>query len=136
MRDDVTEEQLAAFARQVALAPPGVEPSTIPGWPVWVRYRRSLRGGMALFRHVDSLARVRALDVPVLLVKGTDSAHFLHRIVDGLAAELPRAEVAEWSGGHSAHLANPEAFLARLQAFAPSLREPPSSTSATSVAED
>jgi pimeloyl-ACP methyl ester carboxylesterase len=117
MRDDVTEEQLAAFVCQAGLCPPGKKPSELPQWPVWAQHRRSLRTGDACWVHADTTARLRAFDRPVLLLKGAGSAHFLHRIIDGLAATLPRAEVLELPGGHAPHIVATEPFLARLAVF-------------------
>ncbi len=117
MTRDVTEEQLATFVRQAGLCPPDRSPQELPAWPEWVRHRRSLRTGAAPWAHTDSAARLRAFDRPVLLFKGTGSAHFLHRIIDALGSTLPRAEVVELPGGHAPQIVAMEDFLARLAAF-------------------
>jgi pimeloyl-ACP methyl ester carboxylesterase len=117
MRDDVSEEQLGQFLRQVGLCPPGQRPQQLPQWPVAFQHRRSLRNGDAVFGHVDRAERLRAFSQPVLLWKGTGSSHFLHRIVDVLAETMSRAQVAELPGGHAPHLAAPDRFLERLAAF-------------------
>jgi pimeloyl-ACP methyl ester carboxylesterase len=114
---DVTETQLARFVRLAALAPPGTRPEDLPQWPVWVQHRRSLRNGAAVFAHRDDAARLRALDRPVLLVKGTGSSHALHRISDVLAGTLPHTDVLELPGGHAPQIVSMDAFLARLAAF-------------------
>lgn len=117
MRGDVTEDQLATFARQAGLVPPGTDPKTLPPWPSWVRHRRSMRNGDAIWLHHDTAERLRAFDKPVLLVKGTGSSHFLHRIIDGLGATLPRAQTIELPGGHAPQIAAQAAFLEKLAAF-------------------
>lgn len=117
MKDDVTEEQLARFVRNAALCPPDKRPETLPAWPLWVQHRRSLRNGPALFAHRDDPARLQAFDRPVLLVKGTGSSHFLHRIVDTLGEVLPRAEVVELPGGHAPQVVAMDRFLARIERF-------------------
>jgi pimeloyl-ACP methyl ester carboxylesterase len=121
MKNDVSEDALAAFVEQVALCPPGQSPRALPAWPVWARHRQSLRTGDAAFDHNDEVARLRAFSRPVLLVQGTGSWPVLHRVVDGLAATLPRAERIELPGGHAPQIVAMDAFLARLTAFTGSL---------------
>ena len=117
MVDDVSEAQLATFVRQAGLCPPGESPEQLPPWPLWVQHRRSLRTGDAVWKHRDDAARLRAFDKPVLLVKGTGSSHFLHRIEDGLAKELPHAQTIELPGGHAPNVISMDAFLERMTAF-------------------
>jgi pimeloyl-ACP methyl ester carboxylesterase len=117
MKGDVTEDQLARFVRLVGLCPPGRTPEDLPSWALWSRHRRSLLSGPAVFRHDDDAARLRALERPVLLVKGSGSSHSLHRIVEALSAELPRARTVEFPGGHAPHLVSMDVFLAELVAF-------------------
>jgi len=117
MAGDVTEAQLGAFVRQAGLVPPGMSPEQLPPWKNWVQHRRSLRTGDAIWLHQDTAARLRAFDRPVLLVKGTGSSHFLHGIIDGLAATLPKATMIELPGGHAPQIVAMDDFLARLAAF-------------------
>jgi pimeloyl-ACP methyl ester carboxylesterase len=117
MTDDVTEDQLAAFVRQAGLCPPGRSPSELPQWPSWVEHRRSLRVGVSPWNHDDTAARLRAFQRPVLLVKGSGSSPFLHRIIEGLASALPHSEVIELPGGHAPQLASMDAFVVKLAAF-------------------
>lgn len=117
MTVDVTEQQLATFVRSAGLVPPGKSADELPPWKSWVAHRRSLRTGDATWLHRDTAARLRAFDRPVLLVKGTGSSHFLHRITDGLAATLPRAKVVEMPGGHGPQIAAMDAFLDLLGTF-------------------
>ncbi|MBA3891930.1 MAG: alpha/beta fold hydrolase [Gemmatimonadaceae bacterium] len=113
----VTEAHLARFVRLAALGPPDTRPEDLPAWPLWVQHRRSLRNGPALFAHRDDAARLRGFARPVLLVKGTGSAHSLHRIIDVLGETLPRTEVVELPGGHAPQIVAMDEFLARLAAF-------------------
>jgi len=117
MGDDVSEAQLATFVCQAGLCPPGKAPQELPAWPTWVKHRRSLRTRDAAWAHTDTAGRLRSFDRPVLLLKGTGSTHFLHRITDGLAATLPRAQVVELPGGHAPQIVAVDDFLARLAAF-------------------
>ncbi len=114
---DVTEEQLATFVCQAGLCPPGRSPTQLPQWATWVEHRRSLRTGDATWAHTDSAARLRGFDRPVLLVKGTGSAHFLHRIIDGLGQTLPHARTIELPGGHAPNIVSMDAFLEAMTSF-------------------
>ncbi len=117
MTGDVSEDQLATFLCQAGLCPPGKSPRELPQWPTWVKHRRSLRTGGAEWKHTDSAAHLRAFDRPVLLVKGTGSSHFLHRIVDGLAATLPHAKTIELPGGHAPNIVSMDVFLQAMASF-------------------
>ena len=76
-----------------------------------------MRVGDAEWRHTDTPQRVQAFYRAVLLVKGTGSDHLSHRTVETLAAVLPHAAVAEFAGGHAAHIVDIDGFLARLSLF-------------------
>jgi pimeloyl-ACP methyl ester carboxylesterase len=117
LRGDITEQMLADFLRTAGFASPDTEVRELPQWPRWLPFRQSLRHAPAALAHRDDPERLRRLDVPVLLVKGTGSSAFLHRALARLAERLPRAEVAEWPGGHAPHLASMDPFLARLAQF-------------------
>lgn len=117
MKGSVTEDQLESFARQAGLIPPGKSRKDLPQWPNWVKHRRSLLTGDALWKHTDTASRLRSFQKPVLLVKGTGSTHFLHRILEGLAATLPNAQKIELPGGHAPQLVSTDAFLEKLAAF-------------------
>jgi pimeloyl-ACP methyl ester carboxylesterase len=98
---DISEAQLETFAKTVGLLTPSQSGGELPVWPVWMEHRYSIRNSMATIAHRDDPARLRTFSPPVLLVKGTGSAPFLHRIVDTLARQLPHAEVLELPGGHA-----------------------------------
>ncbi len=114
---DVSESQLEQFVRAVGLCPPGKEPRELPQWQVWMLYRRSLLNTSAPFRHRDNPARLRAFQRPVLLVKGTGSAKFLHQIIDALAVQLPHAQVVEMPAGHAPHIVSMDRFLEQMAEF-------------------
>jgi len=118
IEDDVSEEQLEQFARAVGLCPPGVSPRDPPQWQVWLHHRQSLRGGVsAPLVHRDDPARLRAFQRPVLLVKGTGSAPWLHQVLDRLAVQLPRGQVLELPSGHAPQIVSMDRFLEQLSAF-------------------
>jgi pimeloyl-ACP methyl ester carboxylesterase len=121
-RGEISEADLEGFLCAVGMCPPGKPPRALPQWPVWVRHRRSLRNGPAVFDHRDDPARLRAFTAPVLLVAGTGTAPFLRRIVDSLGAALPRARIVEMPAGHAPRIVSMERFLTELASFLGSVK--------------
>ncbi len=117
LHGDITEDQLEQFALTVGLCPPKQPCRQLPQWPLWLTYRRSLRNSPAVLEHDDDIGRLRAFNHPVLLVKGTGSAKFLHQIIDALAVQFPDAKVAEMPAGHAPHIVSMERFLEQLALF-------------------
>jgi pimeloyl-ACP methyl ester carboxylesterase len=117
MRGDVTEDQLERFLVQAGFGAPGTPIRSMPPWPNWVKHKRSLLQGPAVFAHRDQLSRLKAFNRPVLLFKGTGSSYAFHRIIDVLSRTLPNARVAELPGGHAPQLAAMDAFLKTLEEF-------------------
>jgi pimeloyl-ACP methyl ester carboxylesterase len=115
--DDVTEEDLEAFVRLVALSPPGMAPQELPQWGMWMEHRRSLLSTTAPLDHLDDIDRLRAFDRPVLLVTGTGTSSFLRRIHDRLAAHLPHVSTVEMPAGHAPQLVSMDRFLSELERF-------------------
>ena len=122
---EITEADLAAFARAVGLVPPGTEPQDLPQWSVWMKHRRSLRNCHTVFAHADDSGRLRAFDRPVLLVTGTGTAPFLRRIHDTLAVELPSARTIEMPAGHAPQIVSMDRFLEEVTAFQAATRQLP-----------
>ncbi|MHB8872120.1 MAG: alpha/beta fold hydrolase [Myxococcaceae bacterium] len=116
-RDDISEEQLEAFVRDVGLVPPGQPVRELPQWPTWNRHRQSLRANPAVLEHLDDVRRLNGFRRPTLLVKGTGSSPVLHRIIDLLADDLPEVQLLELPSGHAPHLVSMDAFLQRLGDF-------------------
>ena len=117
MRGDVSEEQLERFLIQAGFGGPGMSPRAMPPWPGWVKHRRSLLQGPAVFAHMDRVERLRGFQRPVLLFKGTGSTHAFHRIIDVLGTTLPNARVVELPGGHGPQLTATDEFLRVLLDF-------------------
>lgn len=113
--DDVTGQDLARFVRTVGLCPPDAEPRELPQWPIWMEHRRSLRAATTPLEHTDEPTRLRAFDRPVLLVTGTDTAPFLRRVHETLAAHLPRARSVEMPAGHAPQIVSFDRFLSELE---------------------
>ena len=116
-KGEISEDDLERFLCSVGLCPPGQPVRQHPQWPVWVQHRRSLRNSSAVVDHKDQPSRLRNIRCPVLLVKGTGSAPFLHQVIDRLAAAVPQAEVVEIPPGHAPQIVSMDRFLERLTAF-------------------
>lgn len=117
IKEDVSEEQLEQFACAVGLCQPGKSPRELPQWRLWMQHKQSLLNTSAPFRHKDDPGRLHTFKAPVLLVKGTGSAKFLHQIIDALAEQLPDAQVEEMPAGHAPHIVSMDRFLEKLAIF-------------------
>lgn len=117
LQGQISEFQLEQFLVIAGFTSVGTPLRELPQWPVWNRHRQSLHNSAAVVRHYDSAARLDAFDRPVLLVKGTGSAKFLHRIIDAAASRLKRATVIELLAGHAPQVVSMERFLDALAAF-------------------
>ncbi len=107
-------DDLKAFLLRAGLAKPDEDVETMPGWPVWVRNRQALSINRTIWDYTASLAQLRALDVPVLAVKGSETTEDLAAIVADLAAVVPHGRVLTLPGGHACHLENMDRFLEEL----------------------
>lgn len=117
LHGDITDDMLEAFLQEVGLARPGQSVRDLPQWQQWLPFKQSLRNSPAVVKHNDDLKRLQNLKSPVLLVKGTGSALFLHDIIDILGANLPNSQVIELPGGHAPHIVSQERFLNELEKF-------------------
>lgn len=115
----VTEEDLIKFLKWNGLVPSGVDPKSLPQWPVWNRLKTALLSLHTVLEHSDELARLKSLrNIPVLLVKGRDSVGFNSGIVDLLSKSLgPRAKVITLPGAHACHIIAKDKFIEELQQF-------------------
>jgi pimeloyl-ACP methyl ester carboxylesterase len=81
---------------------------------VWVRNRQVLSTIGTIHDYTDSLQRLRALEIPILTVKGTDTTEQDAAVVDDLAATAPRVRLLDLPGGHASHIENIDRFLDEL----------------------
>ena len=109
-RREITVDDLKAFSFGPA-GEPGDDFESLPQWPVWVRNRQVLSIFGTIHDYTDSLDRLRALDIPVLAVKGTDTTEQDAAVVGDLAAMVPRGRLLELAGGHASHIENIDRFL-------------------------
>lgn len=117
LHGNITDEMLAGFLQEVGFVKPGQSPRELPQWQQWLPFKNSLRNSLAVVDHKDDLERLRKFNAPVLLVKGTGSASFLHKIIDNLALHLPNAHVIEMPGGHAPHMVSKDEFLTEMGKF-------------------
>lgn len=117
MNGDITDEMLSDFLGTVGFVRKGESVRELPQWQQWLPFKLSLRNSPAVVNHKDVLRRLKHLKSPVLLVKGTGSASFLHRIIDVLHVNLPDSRVIEMPGGHAPHIASRERFLQEWKMF-------------------
>jgi pimeloyl-ACP methyl ester carboxylesterase len=92
-----------------------------PGSRAWPLVEEALqRRGReeSILRYRPDPERLRTLQVPTLVVNGSDSEPALHAVGDLLADRIPTARHAEIAGaGHQLHAERPEAFNELLLAF-------------------
>ena len=112
----VSVEDLERFLVMAGFGQPGDDFRAHPSWPVWVRNRQVLASYGRLWDERGSLDRVRGLDVPTLVVKGTETTGDMAAIADAIAATAPNATLLALPGDHACHLQNPDAFLTALVA--------------------
>jgi pimeloyl-ACP methyl ester carboxylesterase len=111
---EITIRDLKDFLVRAGLGKPGDDFESLPQWPVWFRNRQVFSIFGTLWDYTSSLERLRALEIPVLAVKGTGTTELEAAVVDELAATLPRARVLELPGGHASHIENIDRFLEEL----------------------
>ena len=111
---EITIDDLKDFLVRAGLGEPGDDFESLPQWPAWVRNRQVLSIFGTLWDHTDSLERLRALDIPILAVKGTDTTEQDAATVDDLAATAPRVRLLELPGDHASHIQNIDRFLDEL----------------------
>lgn len=119
----VTEKDLIKFLRWNNLIPESADPKSLPQWPTWNRLKTALLSMHTVGEHTDNLPRLQALrDIPILLVKGADSAGAFwfadSGIVDLLAKSLGQsAKVLILPDGHASHIVAKDQFIAELKRF-------------------
>ena len=95
----------------------GRSPRQAPQWPQWMKYRNSLRALYTIGDYDDDPARLRGLNMPVLVVTGADTIAFHRRINEILLQTLPRATALELTAGHNSPASAPDSFVAEWQKF-------------------
>lgn len=111
---EITADDLKDFLVRAGFGAPGDDFESLPQWPVLIRNRQVLSAIGTLHDYAGSLERLRALDIPVLAVKGTDTDEQDAAVVDDLVANAPRARLLELPGDHASHIQNMDRFLKEL----------------------
>jgi pimeloyl-ACP methyl ester carboxylesterase len=117
LKGDISEKQLEGFLLSVGFAPPGTSLQNHPQWNIWLKFRQSLRNSGHVVLHDDELDKLKKLDKPIMLLKGTGSASFLHDIMDLLAQDLLNSTIVELPQGHAPHIVSKEQFLYIIKKF-------------------
>lgn len=112
---EITIDDLKTFLVRAGLGQPGDDFESLPSWPVWVRNRQVLSIIGTIWDYSDSLERLRALEAPVLGVKGTETTEDMATIVDQVVANVPHGRVLELPGGHACHIQSMDRFLEELE---------------------
>lgn len=113
---EITVEDLKAFLVRAGIGTPDTDFTAHPRWPLMVRNRQVLSTLGAVTAHAEPLDRLRALDVPILTVRGTESTETDRAMVGVIAETAPHATLLELPGDHSCFLAHPDAFQEALEA--------------------
>jgi pimeloyl-ACP methyl ester carboxylesterase len=116
-KGDITEDMLAEFLQRAGFVQPGQSPRELPKWNYWVPFRHSLRINPSVVSSRDDIKRLQHFQRPVLLVKGTGSTKWLHKIIDALSENLPLSKVVEFPGGHAPHIVSTDKFISELEKF-------------------
>ena len=114
---DISEDMLEKFLATVGFLKPGESARGLPQWETWRQYRQAIRNSPAVINHNDNAGRIKSFSKPVMLVKGTGSARFLHQIIDALNDDFPDSKVTEMPAGHAPHLVSFERFMNELSEF-------------------
>jgi pimeloyl-ACP methyl ester carboxylesterase len=115
----VTEDDLIRFLKWNGLVPEGMDPKSMPQWPVWNRLKPAFLSLHTVIEHADDLGRLRVLhDVPVMLVRGRDSVGFNFGIADMLSKSLgSNAKIVTLPDAHASHIIAKDKFIEELQHF-------------------
>jgi pimeloyl-ACP methyl ester carboxylesterase len=112
---EITASDLKDFLIRAGFGEPGDDFESLLSWPVWVRNRQVLSAMPGTIHdYTDSLDRLRALDTPVLAVKGTDTTEQDAAVVEDLVATVPHGRLLELPGDHASHIQNIDRFLEEL----------------------
>jgi pimeloyl-ACP methyl ester carboxylesterase len=119
-------EAIRIFFTDMVQLPPHVvrymseSPEFAGGWGEMKRLApRQMEDNRGLRSLPLSLERFRALDVPALLLRGSESPKHLHDRLDALRNVIPQTEDAELAGeDHTANLSAPDKVAAIVAAFA------------------
>ena len=115
--DNITDKDLENFLAFAGFSKPNESVRDHPQWNIWLNFKQSLRNNTAVLKHDDTLEKLRKFSTPVLLIKGTGSAYFLHRIIDSCEKQFPVSQVVEFPGGHAVHIVSRDQFLQTVESF-------------------
>jgi len=117
VHDPVSEDDLIMFLNIGGLVPAGVNPRSLPSWPVWNSLKNAMKYLHTVLDHSDDVSRLERLrGIPVLLVKGKDSVGFDSGVVDILASQIgPTAKLLVLPDAHACHIVAMDQFISELK---------------------
>lgn len=117
LHGDITEDMLAEFLQHAGFIKPGQSARELPQWDKWVPFRQSLRNSFTVVNYNDDIKRLQNFQAPTLLIKGTGSSVWLHKIIDELAKNIPHSRIIEFPAGHAPHIVSMDKFMVELEKF-------------------
>ncbi len=111
-----SDQDLFRFRCLLGGCPPAI-PDDAAARAEWDVGRLAMRGLAAVTAHREDRARLARLEIPVLLLTGSETVLFHRRMNDLLSEVLPQVERRELPGGHSAPRTASQAFNAQLRLF-------------------
>ena len=113
----VTEESVARFLWMVGAVAEEQDPRESRAWRLAWTNRFAIPASARVVDHEESIERVEALRVPVLLVQGRETGILDQAMGEALASLWPQATRMLLRGGHASHLTDGDAFLEGFEAF-------------------
>jgi pimeloyl-ACP methyl ester carboxylesterase len=123
-RGDADTAQLIFFRDIVGMSDAQIDRMRSPQWRAGWEYMmtilpRQMEDNRAIRALPLGVDRYREIEVPALLLRGTDSPKHLQVRLTALAAVLPHASVVELPGeGHNANMSSPKMVADAIEAFA------------------
>ncbi|MBM3940758.1 MAG: alpha/beta fold hydrolase [SAR202 cluster bacterium] len=113
---EIDEAVLSHFLHRVGAVPPDEDPTRNRAWRLAWQHRLALANAWRVQANEDDVERLRALTMPLLLVRGDRTNAYDTRMTDALAELLPAARRLLLPGGHTSHIASMPTFIEAFEA--------------------
>jgi pimeloyl-ACP methyl ester carboxylesterase len=113
----LSDRDVVEFLVTAGLGDADTDFTALPLWPVWWACRNCLSWYSEAWERsaASGLHGFERLTIPVLLIRGNNTAPWLSQVVDLIARRLANARVVELDGGHASILQRPDEFVAVLR---------------------